>query len=90
MALPNVIWPWSIFYSKNQLLRKENKEFLGLFYFSKLNIQNKLLVWEACAKLAKVLQYMECLESKFLKIEMVEFQCKNIESWNLKIEMSEN
>jgi ferredoxin len=39
MALPNVIWPWSIFYSKDQLLRKENKEFLGIFYFPKLNIQ---------------------------------------------------
>jgi hypothetical protein len=41
MALPNVIiWPWSISYSKDQLLRKENKESLGVFYFSKLNIQN--------------------------------------------------
>jgi len=41
MALPYVIiWPWSIFYSKDQLLRKENKESLGEFYFSKLNIQN--------------------------------------------------
>jgi hypothetical protein len=33
MALPNVIWPWSIFYSKDQLLRKENKESLGRFFF---------------------------------------------------------
>jgi len=33
MALPNVIWPWSIFYSKDQLLKKENKEFLGVFFF---------------------------------------------------------
>jgi hypothetical protein len=56
MALPNVIiWPWSIFYSKDQLLRKENKESLGVFYFSKLNIQNKLIVWEAFAELAKVI-----------------------------------
>jgi hypothetical protein len=40
MALPNVIWPWSIFYSKNQLPRNENKGSLGVFYFLKLNIQN--------------------------------------------------
>jgi hypothetical protein len=37
MALPNVIWPWSIFYSKDQLLKKENKKSLGVFYFLKLN-----------------------------------------------------
>jgi hypothetical protein len=42
MALPNVIWPWSIFYSKDQLLRKENRESLGVFLlfkikYSKLN-----------------------------------------------------
>ncbi len=36
MALPNVIWPWSIFDSKGQLLRKETKESLGVFDFSKL------------------------------------------------------
>jgi hypothetical protein len=24
MVLPNVIWPWSIYYSKGQLLKKEN------------------------------------------------------------------
>jgi hypothetical protein len=33
-----------------------------------------------CAKLANVLQYMECLESKILKFEMFEFRCVNIES----------
>jgi hypothetical protein len=33
---PNVIWPWSIFYSKNQLLRNESQESLRVFYFSKL------------------------------------------------------
>jgi hypothetical protein len=40
MALPNVIWPWSIYYSKGQLLKKENKKSLGVLYFPKLNIQN--------------------------------------------------
>jgi hypothetical protein len=29
----NVIWPWSIFFSKDQLLRKENKKSLGVFFF---------------------------------------------------------
>jgi hypothetical protein len=87
MALPNVIWPWSIFYSKDQLLRKENKESLGVFYFSKLNIVNWLIVWEACAKPAKILQYMEWLESKILKTEMFEFWYVNIESWKLKFEI---
>jgi len=51
---------------------KENKKCLG-FFFSKLNIQNQLIVWEACAKPTKVLKYMECLESKILKTEMFEF-----------------
>ncbi len=32
------------------------------------------------AKLAKVLQYLECLEFKNLKTKMFEFQCVNIES----------
>jgi hypothetical protein len=77
MALPTVIWPWSIFYFEDQLLRKENKESLGVFYFSKLNIQNQLILWETCAEPAKVLQYKECLKSKILKIEMFEFQCVN-------------
>ncbi len=36
MALPNVIWPWSIFYSKDQLLKKENEESLWIFYFPKI------------------------------------------------------
>jgi hypothetical protein len=40
MAVPNVIWPWFIFYSKDQLRTKENKKNLGVFYFLKLNIQN--------------------------------------------------
>jgi hypothetical protein len=79
MALPNVIWPWSIFYSKDQLLRKENEESLGVFYFLKLNIQNQLIVWETCAKPAKVLQYMECLNFNVW--------IWKVENWNLKFEM---
>jgi hypothetical protein len=72
MALPNVIWPWSIFYSKNQLLRNENKESLKFLFVLKLNIN-----WEPYAELAMVLQYMECLKSKILKTE----------SWKLKIDI---
>jgi len=88
VALPNVIWPWSIFYSKDQLFKKGNKKSLKIFYFPKLNNQNQLIVLEACAKLAKVLQYMECLEFKLLKTKMFEFWCVNIESWKLKFEIS--
>jgi hypothetical protein len=99
MALPNVMWPWSIFYSNEKLLRKENNESLGVFCFSKLNIQNQLIVWEACAKAAKVLQYMECVESKFfenwnvwilmceywkLKIEICMWHVWNLKFWKLK------
>jgi hypothetical protein len=40
MALPDAIRPQPIFYSKDQFFRNENKEFLRIFYFSKLNIQN--------------------------------------------------
>jgi ferredoxin len=32
MALPNVIWPWSIFYFKDQFFHKENKESLRIFF----------------------------------------------------------
>jgi hypothetical protein len=40
IAMPDVIWPWSIFYFKGQLLKKENKESLAIYIFLKLNIQN--------------------------------------------------
>ncbi len=32
-TMPNLIWPWSIFYFKDQLHTKENKEFLRVFFF---------------------------------------------------------
>ncbi len=67
------------FYSKGQLLGKENKESLDILFF-KFKYSKLIIFWEACAKPTKVLQYMECLESKFLKIEMFEFRCVSTKS----------
>jgi hypothetical protein len=82
MALPNVISPWSIFYSKDQLLRKENKESLGVFYF--LNFQNQLIVREACAKTYQGTIVYGMFGIFNFEIEMFELQCVNTKNWNLE------
>jgi hypothetical protein len=88
MALLNVIWPWSIFYSKGQLLSKENKESLGVYYFLKLKIN--LVFGRHVPNLPRNYKYMECLESKILKTKMFEFQCVDNESWNLYVKYLES
>jgi hypothetical protein len=77
MAMPNVIWPLSIFYSKDQVLRKENKKSLGVFYFFKIEWSNLINCLGSMFKPAEVLQYMECLESKILRIKMFKLGCVN-------------
>jgi hypothetical protein len=84
MALPNVISPWSIFYSKDQLLRKEKKESLEVFYFLKLNIQIQLIVREACAKTCQGIVVYGMFGLFNFEIEMFEFQFVNTKNWNLK------
>jgi hypothetical protein len=43
------------FIPKTNSLGEKIKKSLRIFHFPKLNIQNELIVWEACAKHAKVL-----------------------------------
>jgi len=64
-----------ILYSKGQLLKKENKKSLGVFYFSKLVycLGGPCKTSQGITRYYKVLQYMECLESNILKIQMFEF-----------------
>jgi hypothetical protein len=68
-------------------LRRKINNLEEYFFISKLNIRNYLIVWEACAKLTKVLQYKKYLESKILKIEIFEFWCVNTKRWKLKFEI---
>jgi hypothetical protein len=82
MALPNVIWPWSIFYSKDQLFRKENEESLGVFYFWNWIFKINWLFGRHVPNLPRYYNIWNVWNLKFWKLK-----CLNSNVWILKVEI---
>jgi hypothetical protein len=85
MALPNVIWPWSIFYSKDQLLRKGNKESLGVFFFWNWIFKINLFFGKHVPNLPRYYSIWNVWNLNLKKLKCLNFNARilKVENWNL-------